>query len=124
MSEPVRFLTALSHALSTLGLYGEAHPAVRRAGDAAYRQLCDIRQGRPALVFTFLPEEVMFGRDLLPDLERWEWSARFAKAGIERLEITGEVTEPQFERFLTHAATILGLMGDARPDLWQDGPEG
>ena len=37
--EPVRFLTALSHALSTLGLYGEHHPAVRRAADAAYREL-------------------------------------------------------------------------------------
>lgn len=124
MSEPVRFLTALSHALSTLGLYGEGHPAVRRAADAGYRELCDLQQGRPSLVFTFLPDEVMFGRDLLPELERWEWSARFAQAGIERLEIAGEVSEPQFERFVAHAATILGLAGDARPDLWQDGPEG
>ncbi|HEX3233350.1 MAG TPA: HD domain-containing phosphohydrolase [Gemmatimonadales bacterium] len=124
MSEPVRFLTALSHALSTLGLYGEGHPAVRRAADAAYRQLSDVQQGRPSLVFTFLPEEVLFGRDLLPELERWEWSARFAQGGIERLEITGPVSEPQFERFLGHAAAVLGLAGDPRGDLWQDGPEG
>jgi putative nucleotidyltransferase with HDIG domain len=124
MSEPVRFLTALSHALSTLGLYGEGHPAVRRAADAAYRQLTDLQQGRPSLAFTFLPEEVLFGRDLLPALERWEWSARFAQGGIERLEITGIVSEPQFERFLGHAAAVLGLAGDARADLWQDGPEG
>ena len=124
MSEPVKFLTALSHALSTLGLYGEGHPAVRRAAEAGYRQLCDLQQERPSLAFTFLTDEVMFGRDLLPELERWEWSARFAQAGIERLEITGAVTEPHFERFLAHAATILGLAGDARSDLWQDGPEG
>jgi putative nucleotidyltransferase with HDIG domain len=124
VSDPGRFLTSLSHALSTLGLYGEAHPAVRRATDAAYRELTDLQQGRPALVFTFMQEEVLFGRDLLPELERWEWSARFAQGGIERLEISGAVSEPHFERFLGHAAAVLGLHGYDRSDLWQDGPEG
>ncbi len=124
MSDPVRFLTSLSQALSTLGLYGEAHPAVARATDAAYRELADLQEGRSSLVFTFMQEEVLFGRDLLPELERWEWSARFAQGGIERLEISGGVSEPHFERFVGHAAAVLGLHGDARSDLWQDGPEG
>jgi putative nucleotidyltransferase with HDIG domain len=124
VSDPVRFLTSLSQALSTLGLYGEAHPAVHRATDAAYRELADLQDGRPSLIFTFMQEEVLFGRDLLPELERWEWSARFAKGGIERLEISGAVSEPHFERFIGHAAAVLGLHGDARSDLWQDGPEG
>ena len=124
MSEPVRFLTALSHALSTLALYGDAHPAVRRATDGAYRQLTDLQAGRGALIFTFLPEEVLFGRDLLPELEHWEWSAKFAQGGVERLEIDGPVSEPQFDRFVGHLAAVLGLAGDARSDLWQDGPEG
>ena len=117
MSEPVRFLTALSHALSTLALYGDAHPAVRRATDGAYRQLTDLQAGRGALIFTFLPEEVLFGRDLLPELERWEWSAKFAQGGVERLEIDGPVSEPQFDRFVGHLAAVLGLAGDARSDL-------
>lgn len=124
MSDPVRFLTSLSQALSTLGLYGEAHPAVRRATDAAYRSLADLQRERASLIFTFMPEEVLFGRDLLPELERWEWSARFARGGIERLEISGGVSEPHFERFIGHAAAILGLRGDADAELWQDGPEG
>jgi HD-GYP domain-containing protein (c-di-GMP phosphodiesterase class II) len=124
MSDPVRFLTALSQALSTLGLYGTDHPAVRRATDAAYRQLTDLQQATPILIFTFLPEEVVFGRDLLPELEHWEWTARFARGGIERLEITGVVSEAHFDRFLGHAAAILGLAGDAGGDLWQDGPDG
>jgi putative nucleotidyltransferase with HDIG domain len=124
VSEPVRFLTALSHALSTLALYGDAHPAVRRATDGAYRQLTDLQAGRGALIFTFLPEEVLFGRDLLPELERWEWSGKFAQGGVERLEIDGPVSEPQFDRFVGHLAAVLGLAGDARSDLWQDGPEG
>jgi putative nucleotidyltransferase with HDIG domain len=124
VSDPVRFLTSLSNALSTLGLYGETHPATRRAADAAYRELADLQAGRPGLIFTFMQDEVLFGRDLLPELEHWEWSARLAKGGIERLEISGAVSEPHFERFLGHAAAVLGLHGDARSDLWQDGPEG
>jgi putative nucleotidyltransferase with HDIG domain len=124
VSAPVRFLTSLSNALSTLGLYGETHPATRRAADAAYGELSELQAGRPGLIFTFMQEEVLFGRDLLPELERWEWSARFAQGGIERLEISGAVSEPHFERFLGHAAAVLGLHGDARSDLWQDGPEG
>jgi len=124
VSEPVRFLTALSHALSTLALYGDAHPAVRRATDGAYRELTDLQAGRGALIFTFLPEEVLFGRDLLPELEHWEWSGKFALGGVERLEINGPVSEPQFDRFVGHLAAVLGLAGDARSDLWQDGPEG
>jgi putative nucleotidyltransferase with HDIG domain len=124
VSDPVRFLTSLSNALSTLGLYGEAHPATRRAADTSYRELADLQAGRPGLIFTFMQEEVLFGRELLPELERWEWSARFAQGGIERLEISGAVSEPHFERFLGHAAAVLGLHGDARSDLWQDGPEG
>ncbi len=124
MSDPVRFLTALSHALSTLGLYGDDHPAARRAADAAYRQLTDLQRDRPTLGFTFLPDEVLFGRELVAELERWEWSARFSQGGIERLEIAGAVSEDQFARFLSHAASSLGLSGEARADLWQDGPEG
>ena len=124
MSDPVRFLTALTQALSTLGLYGEQHPATRRSLDTAYRELADLQQGRATLSFTFLPDEVMIGRDLVPELERWEWSSRLAQAGIERLEINGSVSESQLERFVGHAAAILGLAGDARSDIWQDGPEG
>jgi putative nucleotidyltransferase with HDIG domain len=124
MSDPVRFLTSLSHALSTLALYGDDHPAVRRAVDGAYRHLTDLQAERDALVFTFLPEEVLFGRDLLPELEHWEWSNRFVKGGVERLEIDGAVSEPQFDRFLGHLAAVIGLAGDARSDVWQDGPDG
>ncbi len=123
MSDPVRFLTGLSQALSTLALYGERHPATDRAVESAYRTLTDLQRGRGAAAFTFLSEEVLFGRDLVPELERWEWSARFATAGIERIEIDGPVSEPQFARFLAHTAAILGLAGEPRAELWQDGPE-
>ncbi|MGN6392399.1 MAG: HD-GYP domain-containing protein [Gemmatimonadales bacterium] len=124
MSEPVRFLTSLSQALSTLALYGEGHPAVVKATEGAHQQLLDLQVGSGTLVFTFLTDEVLFGRELVPGLERWVWSARFARGGIERLEIDGPVSEPHFARFLAHTAAILGLVGDPRAELWQDGPEG
>jgi putative nucleotidyltransferase with HDIG domain len=124
MSDPTRFLTSLSTVLSTLALYNEGHPAVQRAMDAGYRHLTDLQTARGPLIFTFLPEEVLFGRELVPELERWEWSGRFAKGGVERLEIDGAVSPPQFERFVVHLAAVLGVAADARADLWQDGPEG
>jgi putative nucleotidyltransferase with HDIG domain len=121
MSEPVRFLTSLSHALATLGLYGDGHPAAVRAADAAHRQLADLQAALPHVEFTFLPGEVLFGRELLPELENWEWSARLAQGGIERLEVTGPVEPDHFERFLAHAAAILGLRPGGGVDLWQAG---
>jgi putative nucleotidyltransferase with HDIG domain len=122
MSEPGRFLTSLSHALATQGLYGDGHPATARAASAAHRHLADLQGALPLVEFTFLPGEVLFGRELLPELENWEWSARFAQGGIERLEITGPVEPEHFERFLSHAAGILGLRPEATTDLWQAGP--
>jgi putative nucleotidyltransferase with HDIG domain len=121
MSEPLRFLTSLAHALATLGLYGDGHPATARAAGVAHRHLADLQAGLPQVEFTFLPGEVLFGRELIPELENWEWSVRFAQGGIERLEVTGQVEPDQFERFLSHAAAILGLRPGAGVDLWQAG---
>jgi len=39
MSDPVRFLIAMSQALSTMGLYGDDHPATARALDNALERL-------------------------------------------------------------------------------------
>src|SRR5689334_18709976 len=100
MSDPVRLLTAISHALSAGALYGEEHPAVRRAVGAAYRELSELQTSSPQVAFTFLPGEVLFGVELIPELERWPWGARFAAAGIERLEVSRPVTEAELERFL------------------------
>jgi putative nucleotidyltransferase with HDIG domain len=122
MSDPIRFLTGLSQALSTMGLYGEGHPASSRAVESCYRQLADLQQRTPLLEFTFLPGEVMFGRDLLPDLENWEWSTRLAQAGVERLEVSGPLGVDQFERFLSQLARVLGLRADDGTEIWQDGP--
>jgi len=121
MSDPVRFLTAFSQALSTLGLYGEDHPATTRACDTAYRHLTDLQPSSGQLEFTFLPGEVLFGHDPLPELEGWEWSTRFAQGGIERLEVSGPVAPDHFERFLGQAASAVGVRADGPAGVWQAG---
>jgi len=121
MSDPVRFLTAFSHALSTLGLYGDDHPVTRRACDAAHRHLTDLQSSSDKLEFTFLPGEVLFGHDILPELEGWEWSTRFAQGAMERLEVSGPVAPEQFERFLGQAATVVGVRAEDPTGAWQAG---
>ena len=89
VSDPVRFLTSFSQALSPLGLYGDDHPATIRACDTAYRHLTDLQAESGKLEFTFLPGEVLFGRDLLPELEGWEWSTRFAQGAMDLVDDLG-----------------------------------
>jgi HD-GYP domain-containing protein (c-di-GMP phosphodiesterase class II) len=122
MSDPVRFLRSFSHALSTLALYGPSHPVTGRVVEAAYRELTGLQASQGTLDFTFLPGEVLFGRELLPELETWEWTSRLIQAGIERLEVTGAVAPDQFERFLGHTAAALGMEASHSTDVWQDGP--
>ncbi|HET6797948.1 MAG TPA: HD domain-containing phosphohydrolase [Gemmatimonadales bacterium] len=123
MSAPVRFLMALTQSLSTMGLYGDDHPATLRALDNIMERLRDLQEGpSPKLHFTFLAGEVLFNSEPVPELENWEWSGRFVKAGIERIEFT-EMAEPeQFARFLAHLTIRLGIRsGSTTDDLWQMG---
>ena len=100
MSEPARFLGTLAQALSGMSLYGDGHPARERGIDAAYQELLDLQRDVPQPMFTFLGDEVIFGRQPLRDLRNWDWSARFAEAGIQRLEFEEHVSREEFEGFL------------------------
>ena len=122
MSDPVRFLTAMSQALSTMGLYGDEHPATARALDNALERLRDLQSSSPKIHFTFLAGEVLVGSEMIHELEGWEWSARLVKAGVERIEFTDTVQPEQFARFLSHLTIRLGIRsGSTSDDLWQMG---
>ena len=121
MSDPVRFLTALSQALSTMSLYGDDHPATARAHETALERLSEIQSARPQLEFTFLAGEVLFGNQTVHGLENWEWSSRLVKAGVERIEFLELVNQDQFIRFLGHLAVRLGIRPGTSSDLWQIG---
>jgi len=121
MTDPVRFLAAFSQALSTVGLYGDDHPATARSLATAFERLQELQGSSAQLRFTFLPGEVLFDSESVPELEGWEWSSRFIRAGIERVEFTAAVRLEQLERFLTHLAVRLGIRSGSSADLWQMG---
>jgi putative nucleotidyltransferase with HDIG domain len=122
VSNPTRFLIVMSQALSTMGLYGDDHPATARALDNALERLRELQEPSPKLHFTFLAGEVLIGSEMVHELEGWEWSARLVKAGIERIEFIDTVQPEQFARFLSHLTVRLGIRsGSTNDDLWQMG---
>ena len=119
MTDSVRFLTALTQALSTMSLYGDDHPATTRGLEGALERLRELQEHDPKLQFTFLSGEVLFGSEVVPELEGWEWSSRLVKAGIERIEIVSPVDLDQFGRFLSHMSIRLGIRPASSTDVWQ-----
>lgn len=109
MSDPAVFLTAFAQALATMTLYAEGHPARERAIDAAYQELQDLQAATPHPLFTFLGDEIVFGRLPLKELRAWDWSQRLAQAGIQRLEFAEAVSREEFEGFLDELLARLTL---------------
>ncbi|PYO98920.1 MAG: hypothetical protein DMD61_08620, partial [Gemmatimonadetes bacterium] len=109
MSGPAGFLTAFAHALAAMTLYTPGHPARERAIDDAYRELCDLQATDAQPLFTFLGEEIVFGRLPLRELKAWDWGRRLAQAGIQRLEFADAVSREEFEEFLDEVLARLTL---------------
>jgi putative nucleotidyltransferase with HDIG domain len=109
MSEPVRFLTTFAQSVATMALYGASHPARTRSVDTSYRLLCDLRAHDARPEFSFLGDEVVYGQLPLREMRDWEWGARLAAAGVQRLEFATEVTREEFEAFLEGIVARLAL---------------
>jgi putative nucleotidyltransferase with HDIG domain len=109
MSDPARFLNSFAQALAAMTLYRVGHPARERAVDAAYAELHDLQCDTPQPLFTFLGDEVVYGRLPLRDLKAWDWGRRLAHAGIQRLEFEDQVTRDDFEGFLEEVLARLTL---------------
>ncbi len=108
MSDAVRFLTGLTQALAASVLYGEDHPAYRRAADAALRQLHDLQKTEGTkLHFSLLDGEVVFQDRVVHELRAWDWTPRLTEAGIQRIEVSGEASPEEFEEFLDLLAARL-----------------
>lgn len=111
MSEPIRFLTSFAQALSAMGLYRDGHPARGRAIDVAYQELVELQKHAAKPSFTFLGDEVVFGKIPVPELRDWAWSGRLGNAGIQRLEFEEQVSREDFEDFLEQALVMLSAVG-------------
>ena len=109
MSEPAEFLTAFAHALTVMTLYPAGHPSREKACDAAYEFLQDLPPDGKGRSFTFIEDEVVYDRQPLRELKRWEWGQRLSAAGIQRLEFERHVTRDQFDGFLSEVLARLTL---------------
>ena len=109
MSDPAGFLNFFAQALSVMTLYPHGHPSRERAIDAAYQALDGLpdTHGHPS--FTFLDNEVVYGRERLRDFKEWDWGSRLVAAGIQRLEFERKVSREEFEGFLQEVLARLML---------------
>lgn len=112
MQEVAKFLTALAQAFSAMNLYQEGHPARERALDAAHDHLSQLQESRPRADITFLGKRIIVDGRHLRDLKSWNWGARMAAVGVQRIELLGPVTRDDFEVFLEdiHARLFGGEM--------------
>ena len=109
--EPQRFLQVLAQALSTMGLYKAGHPARERVIDRAFALLQELQTEEAHPDFSFLGDEVIFGKLSVPELRDWDWSRRFVEIGVQRLEFEPEVTRDDFFEFLDDVAVKFATPG-------------
>ena len=107
--DPVKFLGSLAQALAGMSLYADGHPARDRGIDAAFEQLGGLQKDTPTPLFTFLGDEVVYGKTPIRELKAWDWSMRLAQAGIQRLEFQPGTTREEFEDFLDDVLARLTL---------------
>ena len=100
MTDPLRYLTSLGQALAVMALYPAGHPARERAADASFDLLGDLGTADGHARFSFLDGEVIYGRQILRELTGWEWGARLAAAGIQRIEFLEGITREEYAGWL------------------------
>jgi putative nucleotidyltransferase with HDIG domain len=99
-AQAVDFLNALAQALAAMTLYPSGHRSVERALDALQGKLVDLRAQDPRPLFSFLGDEVIYGTHPLREMRGWEWSARLADVGVQRLQFDSEVDRAELEGFV------------------------
>lgn len=124
MSDPAGFLGAFAHALAVMTLYPEGHPSLERAIDVAHETLETLWIGAEHPSFTFLEDEVVFGRDRLRELKEWDWGRRLMAAGVQRLEFERRVSRDEFESFLQEILARLTLSAITTSENRQMAPLG
>ncbi len=110
MSAAAGFLAAAAQALSSMSLYGAGHPTRDRALAACHERLRALqREGGAHQLFSFAGGEVVHGRTSMPEMRHWQWAARLDAAGVQRIELAGEVDAAELEALLaTMLARIYG----------------
>ncbi|HTL96479.1 MAG TPA: HD domain-containing phosphohydrolase [Gemmatimonadaceae bacterium] len=121
MSAAVEFLLSFTRTLATMSLYGEAHPRRQGAVEQSFERLTTLLAENPRPQFSFLMDEVVYGKRAMRELQEWEWSRRLGDAGLQRLEIESGITLEEYAGFLEQAADVLAGVASRstslRPEL-------
>ena len=106
-AEATRFLMALGQGLATANLYSGDHPAREKATDVLFNELSALLELTPNPKFSFLGEEVIYGRTAIRTLRDWSLGGRLSKAGVEWLEFDESVRRTDVKGFVEDVAAIL-----------------
>jgi len=117
-------LLRMARALSAHGLYEPGHPARERALGTALSSLT----GFPAGSATFLDGRVILDGALEPAFRDWPWGRKLEAAGIQRIEVDGEVTEADLASLLAaleqRLESPVGPVTEVRCGALRFGPVG
>ncbi|MCA2984263.1 HD domain-containing phosphohydrolase [Gemmatimonas sp.] len=114
------FLHTLGQALAAMTLYGAGHPARSAAHDRALAKLRELLARVTPLRLTFVGGDVIVDRLVLHEFREWDWGARLAAGGVQRVEFgSATLAESEFVELLTalHAAVGTGCPPLAHPQL-------
>jgi len=107
-----------------MALYAPRHPARAKSAELAFEALQELQRSQVVLTFSFLGDEVVFQNKTLREMKDWEWSDRFTKAGIQRMEFVCEVIKEEFDDFLyTIMAEVTPGWRDPRHTQRREGSE-
>jgi putative nucleotidyltransferase with HDIG domain len=115
MTAAVTFLQCLARAVTAMNLYEPDHPSARHAIDRAFTCAHEVSADAPA-TFTFLGDEVIWGKTPLRPLRGWAWASRLDSRGLQRLEIDHGLGRTELREFLEALAVRLGAgPGEQQP---------
>jgi putative nucleotidyltransferase with HDIG domain len=124
MSAAASFLNAFAQAIAALALYPEGHTSRERALDHVYQELTDLLAEDPSPRYSFLADEVVYGKSPLREMRGWEWSKRLSGVGIQRLEFDRTTTREDIEVFLDDIQALIGGVGLNTAEARQLRPSG
>jgi HD-GYP domain-containing protein (c-di-GMP phosphodiesterase class II) len=117
MTGPAIFLTAIAHAFSAIGLYGEGHPAREKSLELSLKALDALFNATETPTFSFVHGDVIFGTQPLRELKGWALTKRFAGREIQRIEFHRGVDKEELSLFLIRlAASGEGRMWSSDTD--------
>lgn len=102
-----QFLMSFAQAVSGAALYAKQHPARKKAAAHLFDDLAALLADTPNPRFTFLDDEIIFGKVVIRSLRDWRLGARLSKAGIQWLEFDNTVQREDIEAFVEDACEIL-----------------